>query len=594
MQLITLDFETYYDSEYTLKQLTTEAYVRDPRFKVHCACGTIDGKYPAVLTSYPGKSFSFADCISSSAVLCHHAHFDGLILRHHYGLRPAFWFDTLSMARLALPHLKSHSLASLAEYFRLPQKTVPYNEFMGKRELSPEVQKRLEAGCIHDVELTYQIFKKLLPRVSQEELRVIDLTIRMFTEPALQLDKERMNVYMVKILADKSALLQQVGVTTDELASASKFAECLKAIGAVPPTKISPRTGKQTYALAKTDVAFKELCDSEDEMVTALCAARLGVKSTLAESRTGRLLSCAERGPLPVYLKYYGAHTGRWSGGDKLNWQNFPRGGEIRRSILAPDGYVLCVIDLAQIECRMLNWLAGQEDVLQAFRDGRDLYCEAASRFYGRAITKADKEERQIFKSVELGCGYGMGHVKFKDYARASGSTISEGQARELIQFYRQTHPKVVEYWKRADNVLVTLSANFSYSKLGQWGPISIEDGSIVYPNGGYQIFTNLHIDENNEWKYTIRGHETKIYGALLVENVTQALSRVLLSRAMLKISEKYKVVMSTHDEVVYLAPEKEADEALAFGMRIFTTNPEWCKTLPLAAEGGYDKRYSK
>ena len=590
MQVITLDFETYYDSEYTLSKMTTEAYVRDSRFKAHCCVATQDGKYPADLlkpcdnpdSPYENvlTSWGTASAIMQSAVLCHHAHFDGLILSHHYNLRPAFWFDTLSMARLALPYLKAHSLASLAEHFGLGVKTVPYNLFKGVRDLSPEVQRQLEDGCRHDVELTYGIFKRLLPLVSQEELKVIDLTIRLFTEPKLELDKERMNVYLEDTLNRKAALLQQCGVTEKELASSKKFADILQAVGIEPPLKISPRTGKETYALAKTDKEFKELCESDNETVAALCAARLGVKSTLAETRAGRLLSMAERGFLPVYLKYYGAHTGRWSGGDGVNWQNFPRGGEIRKSILAPVGHVLVVVDLSQIECRMLNWSAGQEDVLDAFRAGRDLYCEAATRFYGRPITKNDKLERQIFKSVELGCGYGMGAKKFREYARQSGSAISEAQAKELIDFYRHTHEMVCRFWRKMDRKIEEM--------------YNSGDPKIVYPNGGYQIFRGLHKTEDNEWHYTVRGREQKLYGGLLTENVTQALSRIILSQAMLKIAKRYKIVMSTHDEVVYLAREDEAEEAYRFGVETLTTNPDWCYGLPLAAEGGYARNYSK
>ncbi len=574
-QLVTLDFETYYDNEYTLSKMTTEEYVRDSRFKVHCLGVREEDGNPYIMDTYVARSN-----LQYKAILCHHAHFDGFILSHQYALKPSFWFDTLSMARLCLPHLKSHSLGSLADHFGLASKTVPYNLFKGLRDLPPETQRLLEEGCKHDVELTYEIFKRLLPLVSKEELEVIDLTIRMFTEPVLQLDKERMNVYLEKTLADKEELLRKCGATNAELASSKRFADILQAMGVQVPTKISPRTGKETFALAKTDREFKELCNHENDIVAALCAARLGVKSTLAESRAGRLLAASGRGNLPVYLKYYGAHTGRWSGGDKMNWQNFPRGGEIRKSILAPEGYVLIVVDLSQIECRMVNWLAGQQDVLDAFTAGRDIYCESASRFYGRTITKADKNERQIFKSVELGCGYGMGAKKFKEYARQTGSIVSDEQAEELIKFYRHTHEYVCRFWRKMDTKLQEM--------------YNSGDPKIVYPNGGYQIFHDLHKDENNEWHYTVRGRSQKIYGGLLTENVTQALSRVLLSQAMLKIAKRYKIVMSTHDEVVFVAPESEAEEAYKFGAECLTTNPSWCYDLPLAVEGGWGKRYSK
>lgn len=587
MELAIADFETYFASDYTLSSMTTEEYIRDARFKTHCLGIKIKGGSvfnDEQIRRIP-KSF-----FEERAFLFHHAHFDGLILSHHYGVRPAFYFDTLSMARLVLPYLRSHSLENLAKHFGLGVKTVPYQLFKGKHDLAPVVQKQLEDGCLEDVELTYQLFLKLLPYVSQEELRVIDLTIRMFTQPVLELDKDRMNAYYAATIQAKEELLRKTGVTEAELASSAKFGALLDGLGVSAPTKISQKTGKETYALAKTDKGFKELCNSDDDVIATLCAARLGVKSTIAESRAGRLISCADRGGLPVYLKYYGAHTGRWSGGDKMNWQNFPRGGEIRKSIMAPAGQVLVVVDMSQIECRMLNWLAGQEDVLAAFASGRDLYCEAATRFYGRTITKNDKKERQIFKSVELGCGYGMGSDKFREYARQSGNIIDGIQAKELIDFYRHTHEMVRRFWRKLDGVIKQLADGF-YEH--DYGAFRVSGKRIIYPNGGYQIFHELHQNEDRDWVYTIRGRDQKLYGGLLAENITQALSRVLLSQAMLKIAKRYTVVMSTHDEVVFLAPESEAEDAYKFGVETLTTNPEWC-TLPLAAEGGYARNYSK
>lgn len=263
----------------------------------------------------------------------------------------------------------------------------------------------------------------------------------------------------------------------------------------------------------------------------------------------------------------------------------------IRECILAPEGQVLVVVDLSQIECRMLNYLAGQEDVLEAFRNGRDLYCEAASRFYQRTITKADKNERQIFKSVELGCGYGMGAKKFKLYARNAGSPVDDAQADELIKFYRHTHENVCRYWREAEKMLQLMCdpyANFT------WGPMKVTYQKITYPNGAYSIYHGLHRDENKEWHYTSRGRNIKIYGSLLVENVVQALSRIIMSQAMLKITKRFPIINTVHDEIWCLAPETEAENALVFMLETMKRVPDWAKGLPLNAEGFYAKNYSK
>lgn len=604
MNLVTLDFETYFDADYTLSKMTSEAYVRDPRFKAHCV-GIQGLKHllPEMVvldhTSILQPSQIVKDCsrLRTAGIICHHTHFDGLILSHHYGVKPAFWFDTLSMARLVLPHLKSHSLSSLAQHFGLPEKTIPYNLFKGVRDLPPELYKQVADGCAHDVELTYQIFKKLLSRVSPEELKIIDLTIRMFTEPALRLDRELMTAYQVADVKNKEQLMAQLQIGKADLMSNERFAELLREVGEDPPTKISPRTGKEAYAFAKTDTGFKTLLESENAIVASLAECRLAVKTTIVETRAQRFLDMDARGPMPVYLKYYGAHTGRWSGGDGVNWQNLKRNSDMRLSILAPQGYVLVVGDLAQIECRMLNWLAGQEDVLNAFKAKRDLYSEGASRFYARSITKADKLERHLGKTLELGCGYGMGAEKFK-ITCAQGAlggpaiALSDDQAKRAIKSYRQSHQQVVNLWKTADGMLNALMAPDTGAFWG-WGPMQVMRGRINYPNGGYSDYSHLGHDGRDYYTETRTGKH-KIYGAKLVENVVQALSRVVLSQAMLRIAERYKIVLTTHDEVVALAPRVEGMEALNFVLEQLQVTPAWAQGLPLAAEGGYDVRYSK
>ncbi len=595
MNLITLDFETYFDQDYTLSKMTTEEYIRDSRFKVHCVGMKVDGEEPTV-----GAGKMGVHGWNNFGILCHHAQFDGLILSHHYDIRPAFWFDTLSMARLLFPHAKSHSLGALAEMLGIGKKDVPYESFKGVRDLPPDLYNRVAEGCANDVELTYAIFKKLLPFVPRDELHIIDLTIRMFTEPALTLDRERMQAYLSKTQADKANALQALGVTKESLQSSEKFAALLRQLGVDPPTKPSPKNPERNiYAFAKTDDGMKELLDHENDTVAALASARLGQKSTLGETRAQRLLDMSGRGPLPVYLNYCGAHTTRWSGGDSINWQNFTRGSEIRKSILAPPGYQLVIIDLAQIECRMLNWLAGEGAILDAFKEGRDLYAEGASRFYGRGISKADKQERHLGKTLELGCGYGMGWAKFQYTCRGGALggapiTLTEDEARRAVGSYRTSHPAVVRLWKYADRLLGML---YNGGQAEQWGPMRVKGKYIILPNGAPLDYSNLTIVDG---EYTGRRGASKMYGAKLVENVIQALSRVVLSQAMLKIAPRRRIVTCTHDEVVYLAKTEEAPEALAEGLQIMKTPPAWCSRnsplgeIPLDAEGSFDVRYSK
>lgn len=579
MTLVTLDFETYFDEEYSLKKMTTEAYVRDPRFEVLCVC-----------TKQPDKQVQLSD----SQIVAHHAHFEGLILSNHYNITPAFWFDTLSMARFVFPLAKSHSLESLAAYFGLFNKTVPYKEFKGKRssDMDLALRSKLIAGCQHDVELTYTIFKKLLPYVPKEELKLIDLTIRMFTEPTLRLDRDRLQAYAATLAEKQDDLLESTGATKTDLGSAAKFAAILEKLGIEVPKKISPRTGKETYAFAKTDPGFQELLNHEDEVISQLAEARLNVKSTIGVTRSSRLLGMDERGALPVYLNFCGAHTSRWSGGDGMNFQNFPRGGEMRKSLLATEGHVLCVVDASQIECRILNWLAKEEWVLGAFRENRDLYSEMASSFYGYEVNKKEHpQERFVGKTLVLGAGYGIGWKKLQATLKNAKVLLNEIQARRAVGTYRHKHPNVVKLWETANWVIGRMYADPEWSY--QWGPMSIKDKLIQLPSGFNIDFSYLKKDKEGFFLDNPRGRK-HIYGGKLVENVVQGLARVFMGEAMLAVARRYKIVTCTHDEIVYLAPAAKAEEALKFGLDTMRTAPRWALDLPLDAEGGYDARYSK
>jgi DNA polymerase len=321
-KLIVLDFETYFDKDYTLKKMTAEEYCRDPRFKTHCIgayCPSMMAK-PQIISP---QAVSF--WCSSAIVVAHHAQFDGLILNHHYGVKPYAWIDTLSMARAVLPQLRSHSLQSLSEHFGLPSKTIDYQGFMGQRDLSPQVYDMLSSGCLHDVALTYEIALRLLKLFPASELPVVDLTVRMFTEPSISLDVPMAQAELDRIRSLKKLALDSLGVDKADLQSSAKFAQLLVNAGAEVPMKYSAKQDKEIPALAKTDEGMKELLNHPNPCVAALAAARQGEKSTLMETRLERLIDMQSRGPLCLYLNYWGAgNTGRWSGGGKINPQNFP------------------------------------------------------------------------------------------------------------------------------------------------------------------------------------------------------------------------------------------------------------------------------
>ncbi|MCA8833850.1 MAG: hypothetical protein K8953_02090, partial [Proteobacteria bacterium] len=347
------------------------------------------------------------------------------------------------------------SLAALVKHYRLGEKGNEIGNMLGKHrhDFSPQEWARARQYCATDVDLTYELFKVLAGKVPATELEVIDATLRMFTEPTLMIDKQIMEAHLAQVIADKNALIMSVAGTLDpvevkkKLGSNDLFAEMLRNAGIVPMTKHSEKQNKTVYAFAKSDQAFMDLEEHPDPHVQALWAARIGVKSTQEEKRSKRFMEIAGRGTLPVMLKWYGAHTGRFSGGDSVNLQNLPRMGNMRKAVMARPGYVLVAGDLSQIEARLLAWLAGEEWLLNVFRNGQDPYCEFSSGVFGRTITKADNMERRVGKTCILGLGYMMGVKTFQGQLLRNGIDYDEIQTGNLHQYYRRTNANIVELW---------------------------------------------------------------------------------------------------------------------------------------------------
>jgi hypothetical protein len=612
--LLTLDFETFWSADFTLKKLSIEEYVRSPEFKIFGAAVKYNDQ-PARWMNYEElRSFFLKVPWENTALLCQNAPFDALILSHHFGVVPAFYVCTLAMARMMLPRQK-HNLKVLSQLAGMPPKGDAVNLTKGLRDLPPAIEEQLATYACGDADNTFGVFKWLLGLgFPMTELDVVDATIRMFAEPKLGLDKPRARKLLASVIRDKRSALRRLGVTKEQVSSTDKFAALLDDRFGIEtemkPGKPKPDgTARFIPALAKTDPFMKALLEHENPDVQALASIRLEVKSTLEETRLYRMLSMNERGPMAVYLNFAGAHTFRWSGGDKMNWQNFTRGSELRRCVIAPKGYVLVVCDSSQIEARMLNCLAGQWDVLADFEKG-DPYSAMAADVYERPINKKDNPgERQVGKVLELGCGYQMGGPKLKNTLRvgALGGApliVDIETAKMYVQKYRKRHPQVVEYWGQAETALQLLHGRaLDYP----WGPMVLHDGKIILPNGSRLDYTGL-VREEGEWRMRDRagklmrntfGAPIRLYGGMMTENVDQALSRVVIAEVIrewrrLGLHRVWPFVMTSHDELVALAPEAEGQTCLNQMIACMTKRPSWLPQIPLAAEGGFDVCYSK
>jgi len=611
MQLVTLDFETFYETGFSLSNLTTEEYIRHERFQVIGVGIKIDDGETKWITGTHNAIKQELDTIDwkSSVLLCHNTQFDGAILSFIFNIIPAVYLDTLSMARAKHGVDVGGSLAFLVEKYNLGRKGTEVIDAKGKRLEDFSINDLAQYGsyCKNDVELTYKLFQVLAPEFPESEIKLIDITLRMYTEPVLEVDDGLLQDRLEEVQLEKSELLKglmtRLECDTEEcvrgkLASNKQFAEILTELGVVVPTKISPANGKDTFALAKGDQGFLDLCEHEDPFIQELCRVRLGTKSTIEESRIERFIGIGSRnkGKLPIPLKYYGAHTGRWAGSDKVNFQNLPARDKkkkaLKNAIIPPEGHRVINCDSSQIEARVLVWLAGQNDVVSWYEEGRDVYSEFASKIYGKTITKDDKTERAVGKTCILGLGYGTGWSKLQQTLKISaGVDLDDQECKRLVGVYRQVNNKVIDLWKACDDALQDMSLWKDEKEpyyLDARKSLLITPKGIKLPNGLYIYYPDLKWDTSeakSKFTYKSRRGVNSIWGGSVVENVVQALARIIVGEQMIEINKKYRPVLTVHDAVVNVVPEADVEEALSFIMSTMSTPPIWATGLPVACE---------
>lgn len=619
MDIITLDFETFYDVGFSLSRLTTEEYIRDERFQV---IGFAIKKNDASTKWYTGSHEELKVVLQgidwqNSMLLCHNTIFDGAILNWVFGCKPKVYLDTLCMARAIHGVDAGGSLAKLAIRYELGQKGTEVLDAKGKRlEDFAEFELRNYGGyCKNDVDLTYKLFQALSKGFPFQELELIDITLRMYIEPTLEVDDALLINRLEEVKEEKTKLLgglmkrlecEDEECVRKKLASNKQFAELLAELGVEVPMKISPTTGKETYALAKNDTGFIELTEHEDAFIQELCAVRLGTKSTIEESRIERFIQIGARNKtkLPIPLKYYGAHTGRWAGQDKVNFQNLPSRDKkkkaLKNAVLPPDDHVIINVDSSQIEARILVWLAGQDDVVNQFRNHEDVYSNFASVVYNKPVSKENPTERFVGKTCTLGLGYGTGWKKLQHTLKTQppGADLPDDECQRLVKVYRDVNHKVIDLWRDCDEALGDI-ANWPNDKkhyhIGKHQCVTVSSRGIKLPNGLYIYYPELEWDTSEvkgRYIYKSRRGKVGVWGGSVVENIVQALARIVVGEQMIKIAKRYKPVLTVHDAIVCTAPREEADEALKFMMDVMSEAPEWARDLPVACEGDYADNY--
>jgi hypothetical protein len=656
--ILTIDMETYWDSKagYTLSKITNEEYVRDDKFRAFGACIHEYGS-DAVTQWYRGDELHRILSTYNwerTAVLAHNAQFDVSVLSWRYGVKPCFIFDTLSMARALRGVEVGNSLARLASDFGLPPKGTAVHTTDGLTEISAAVETELAVYCQHDVYLCEQIFQRLVAGYPTSELRLIDMTLKMYTQPCLVLDKLMLVNALEEEKEKREELLTRLNVTDAALASNGQFAELLKAVGITPPMKKKKPTVKtpkpvgMNFAFAKTDAMFQAMLNGDNEDAAALCEARLKVKSTTERTRAQRFLEIAGRGTLPVPLSYYGALSGRWtaSKGSAINMQNLKRGSFLRKAIMAPKGYQLVVGDLSQIEPRVLAWLSDYQDLLSIFRSGQDAYAQFGAQMFNIPGMTKDSHpvHRQSAKSALLGAGYGLGWASFAQqllvgflgapplrYTKIDGRQLGVTQAyidkflgwednvkklleiphictmkelvihcvtaKKIIDIYRATAHPVVTFWEMCSGLI---NSSLYEGEEYTYKCITFRKEEIVLPNGMSLKYPNLRKQYERDadgilttkFNWVYGDDATKLYAGKVTNNVTQGIARIVMTDGMLRVSKKYFVAGTVHDEQIAVVPDVEVAYAKTWVLAQMVMEPKYLPGIPLAADGGAHRRY--
>jgi len=628
MRTVVLDFETYYDKEFSLKKMTPVEYILDPRYEtILCAISEPWASVAQPTQIIDGEDFTSWVTnagLEDACVVSHNALFDMCILSWRYGIRPRLMVDTLGVSRALLAHkLKYMSLAKVADHLGIGIKGSEVANVIG---MSRDEIKRSGRWASYgqysanDAELCAGIYDKLVRSglFPVREIAVMDMVLRCATEPKFVLDQNAIAEHLADVQRSKlellaSAMLCGAQNGKSDLMSNEKFAEILRSLGVEPPKKLSRTTGLWTYAFAKTDKEFITLEEHPDPAVQVLVAARTGHKSTLEESRSQRLLNIANltwpgnsQGLMPVPLRYGGAHTGRLSGDWKLNMQNLPRGGALRRALIAPAGHTVVTVDASQIEARIVAWVCGQDDLVKDFADGIDVYAKFASEIFGYLVgKKTHPNERFMGKTAILGLGYQVGATKFQNTIEVQ-SQLQLGQkiamtmddAFNVVDFYRKKYHKISSKWKNLQNVgMATLTGGRAKYTLG---PCEFEHHAIRLPNGLKLHYHNLFFrDELTEfgrgqWTFEYAEERKSLYGGKILENCVQALARIHTMDAALRIRKQLPLAMQVHDELVYVVPDADVVNVKQLLHGEMCRPPSWAYDLPLAADVGTGENYGE
>jgi len=648
MKLITTDFEAYWDTHHTLSKMSPTEYVMHPDTEI-ISVSIKHGDNPTYVVFGEENIREHLQAIDWSDVLVvghNMSGFDAMILAWRFGITPKMYGCTAAMARPRYSKtgvvvdgkfLTGVSLKKLAVELGVGRKLdLAATNTKGKHlcDFTTQEVRALEVYNQVDTDLCWAAFKKLYPTFLKKEMLLIDMTTRMLVEPKFKLDYALVTGALETVQAEKSQALrdlydllydeteQVIRVLEGEpkpeefvrtmMASSAKFSSLLESRGVAVPMKPSPTNPqRQVPALAKTDEAFIALTEHEDPVVATAAQVRLDVKSTLLETRLKAFLRAADAcgGKLPMPLKFAGADTtGRWSG-EQYNPQNLPRinpdkpktSDALRMALCAPRGHKVIAADLSGIELRTNMFLWQVPYAMELFRaspDKADLYTYfAAHDLYHIAEALIEKWQRQVGKVSHLGLGFGAGGATFQGVARLMGGVaLSLDEATKIVDTYRAAHPEIVAGWKRFQQCLPDIAQGTEVA-IDPWGMCVTEHEAVRLPSGRRIYYPGLERVRDNgksEWYYGEGRSRSKIYAGKGVENLVQALARDVVAEHAVRFYQQtgLRPALTVHDELVYVVPTPDAEDALDTLQSIMRSGVSWWPELITWSTGGIGDRY--
>lgn len=628
--VIVLDFETYFDSEYSLAKMSTIEYITDKRFDLlGLAVKDVSASRSRFIAPKNVEETVKSIPYNEVTIVCHNFKVEAGILKFKYGIDIPYLIDTLDLSR----HVEArdrHDLAHLAGKYDLSTpKGNALDNLKGVywKDLGFTQKLALQNYAINDVQLEWELFCKLLPKLSnpQFEIPFMAHNRKLYLKPKFVIKKKKAKALIQAMDSEIEDKVKLTNLTRKGISGNKSFCATLQdALGNEPiPTK--PGSVGPIPALAKDDPQAKELAAHKIEDVRNLMNARLAVKSwPLHIRRVERLLNQSQAigGRLPIPLNYCGAHTSRPTGGEKINVLNFGSRGnklmKMTKSLLeAPTNHKVVTYDSSQIEARWVAYMAGQEDLLNQFATGGDPYVDFASSIFHTKLRKASESDpkpvakylndrRFLGKTGILGLGYGTGHAKFYNTILSSevglpmvqSGLVTKKFCWKAVQTYRRRYDKIIQLWDTIeDGVKLAIKENISVP-LPKGIVASCKDGTleIKYPSSRVMRYPKCRIElkrtdrgdaENIHWKYGT------LWGGSLLENISQSICRDIIAGQLMELEKAgYDVAIWVYDSITIVVDKDQAETCSEDMQKIMRTPPKWASDLPLDCEGEISNEY--